>query len=88
MGISLVGAIRFIATFIREIFFPEKRLGAVNDSGEPLVLGDPRRGYNIRHITPEGTVYVYKGNGWYNTETGKTIDKEKEMIERAQVLSQ
>ena len=76
MGISLLSAIRFAATFIRELFFPDKRLGAVNDSGRPLVLGDPNRGYNIRHTTPEGTVYAYRGSGWYNSETGKTIDEE------------
>jgi hypothetical protein len=73
MGISFIGAIRLIASFIRAFFLPDKRLEAVNDSGEPLVLGDPNRGYNIRHITPDGVVYAYKGNGWYNSETGKTI---------------
>jgi hypothetical protein len=76
MGLSFKGVIRFIFSFIRALFLHNKRLNAVNDSGEPLVLGDPNRGYNIRHITPEGTVYTYKGNGWYNPETGKTIDEE------------
>ena len=43
-----------------------------------MVLGDPHKGYGIRHITPNGTVYVYKGDGWYNSETGKTFDEEQE----------
>lgn len=78
MGVSFIGALRFIATFIREFFFPDKRLDAFNDSGKPLTLGDPHKGYGIGHITPNGTVYVYKGDGWYNSETGKTFDEEQE----------
>ena len=76
MGISFTSVIRFTSTFMREFFFPDKRLNTVKDSGEPLVLGDPNRGHTIRHITPEGTVYTYKGDGWYNSETGKTFDEE------------
>ena len=76
MGISITSVIRFTATFMREFFFPDKSLNAVNDSGLPLVLGNPNRGYNIRHVTSDGTVYIYKSDGWYNSETGKTFTEE------------
>ena len=72
---SSMSAIRFITTFLRALLLPDKQLNAVNDLGKPLILGNPNRGYNIRHITPDGVVYAYKGNGWYNSETGKTIDE-------------
>jgi len=76
-GISFVSVLRFTGAFLKQFFFPDKRMDAVNDSGDPLVLGDPNRGYTIRHTTPEGNVYTYKGDGWYNSETGKTYDDEQ-----------
>lgn len=79
-AISIASVLRFIGAFLREFFFPDKRMGAVNDSGDPLVLGDPNRGYTIRHTAPDGAVYTYKGDGWYNSETGKTYDYEQEEV--------
>ena len=45
--------------------------------GKPLILGNPNRRFMIRHTTPNEGVYVYKGDGWYNQETGKTIEEDK-----------
>ncbi len=72
------GVIHFIVSFTRALFFHDKSLDAVNDSGEPLVLGDPNPGYNIKHVAPNGAVYIYKGTGWINSEIGKTYDEEQE----------
>jgi len=74
---SIASVLQFTGAFLREFFFPDKIMGAVNDLGDQLVLGDPNRGYTIRHTAPDGAVYTYKGDGWYNSETGKTYDDEQ-----------
>jgi len=68
---------RGIATFQRSLFLPNKQLNALNDLSKPLILGNPNREFMIRHTTPNEGVYVYKGDGWYNQETGKTIEEDK-----------
>ena len=74
---SFMDAIRFIATFLRALLLPDKRLNAVDDLGIPLRLGNPNRGFMIKHTTPDGRIYVYKGDGWYNQETEKTIEEDR-----------
>jgi len=75
-GFSFKGAIRFIAKFLHALLFPDKQLNAVDDLGKPLILGNPNRGYMIRHTTQDGRVYFYKGDGWYNLENGRSIEED------------
>ena len=73
---SFIGAIRFSAKFLLALLLPDKQLIAVDDLGKPLKLGNPNRGYMIRHTIQDGRVYLYKGNGWYNTDTGRAIEED------------
>ena len=73
---SFKGAIHFIAKFLHALLFPDKQLNAVDDLGKPLILGNPNRGYMIRHTTQDGRVYFYKGDGWYNLENGRSIEED------------
>ena len=41
-------------------------------------ISKDHRGNRIKHITPDGTVYVYKGYAWVNPETGKTYEEEND----------
>ncbi len=75
-GFSIIGAICFTAKFLRGMLLPDKHLNAVNDLGKPLILGNPNRGYMIRHTTQDGRVYLYQGDGWYNLENGRSIEED------------